>query len=158
MNNYVFIWLAVIVVCIIIEAVTAGLTTVWAVGGGIAALIVSFFEFGRYSFAVQIYFFIAVTAVLVIMTRPFLINRMKLAASKTNTEELLGKTALVIEGINEFETGQVKINGQTWTAVSEKSEEIKEGDKVTVERIEGVKLVVVLQEKDKEIINNNYSG
>jgi membrane protein implicated in regulation of membrane protease activity len=61
---------------------------------------------------------------------------------KTNVDSLIGKDALVIKQIGEFEKGEVKLNGQIWSAMSEDNAEIKEGTRCRVIRIEGVRAVV----------------
>ena len=40
------------------------------------------------------------------------------------------------------EFGLVKIEGDTWSAISENEEEIKKGTEVEIKKIEGVKLIV----------------
>ena len=52
------------------------------------------------------------------------------------------KTVFVLEEINEFETGLVKINGQVWTAKALHNETIEKGEIIIVDHIEGVKLIV----------------
>jgi len=44
------------------------------------------------------------------------------------------------------ETGQVKIKGQIWTAVSEDGKEIEEKSEVFVTGVEGVKAIVKLKD------------
>ena len=53
-----FIWLAVIVICLIIEAVTLGLTTIWFAGGALIAFIASLF---RVPIAIQSFLFFIVS-------------------------------------------------------------------------------------------------
>ena len=55
----------------------------------------------------------------------------------------IGKTAVVISDINNLEgNGQVRVNGNVWSARSVDGEIISEGSTVTVKAIEGVKLIV----------------
>lgn len=63
---------------------------------------------------------------------------------KTNTDALIGQTALVKETINNMESkGYVQLNGQDWTARSaEAGEIIPAGCEVVVKEIQGVKLIV----------------
>jgi membrane protein implicated in regulation of membrane protease activity len=70
------------------------------------------------------------------------IKKLKIGREKTNVDSLAGKHALVIKKITEFEKGEVKLNGQIWTAHSDDGSTIAEGTKCEVVRIEGVQAVV----------------
>ncbi len=62
---------------------------------------------------------------------------------KTNVEALIGKTGVVMEKIEPAPNkGRVTVGSEDWKAVSYDGKEIESGRKVTVIRIEGVKLVV----------------
>ena len=62
---------------------------------------------------------------------------------KTNVDSILGSEGLVTEAIDNIRgTGQVKIGGILWTARSENGSPIEEGALVTVDRVEGVKVLV----------------
>ena len=61
----------------------------------------------------------------------------------SNSERLIGKIGIVTEAIQEFGQGQVTVDNETWTAVSENQEAIKQDEKVRIKKISGVKLVVV---------------
>ena len=139
MYNYVLIWIVAIVIFIIIEIATVGLATIWfAVGAAVA-----FFEaLVGWPFYVQLISFIVVSVVLLIFTRPLLVKRMNLGKVKTNVDILIGKDGVVLEDIDGFETGLVKINGQIWTAKALNNETINKGEVIVVDHIEGVKLIV----------------
>jgi membrane protein implicated in regulation of membrane protease activity len=77
-----------------------------------------------------------------IFTRPLAVKKFKMGKEKTNVDSLVGKHALVVKNIGEFEKGEVKISGQIWSAISENNSEIAEGTKCEVLRIEGVRLIV----------------
>ena len=66
----------------------------------------------------------------------------------TNANAIIGKKALVIKQINSIKgTGQIKVNGEVWSAKSSDDNIIEEGEYVTILNINGVKAVV---EKTKE--------
>ena len=66
----------------------------------------------------------------------------------TNADRCIGQTAVVIEDINNIEgKGQVHVNGITWTARSADGTVFKKDDLVTVEKIDGVKLIVRAENK-----------
>ena len=133
-------WIIFVVLMLIVEFATMGLTTVWFAGGGIVALIMDLLGF---SLPVQLGAFVAVSVVLVVFTRPLAARYLNSRTTKTNVESLVGKTALVTEAIcNKEAAGQVQVDGVSWTARSVSGEEIPAGESVRVRRIQGVKLMV----------------
>jgi len=134
-----WIWVALVIVFALIEVFTLGLTTVWF---AIAALIMVFLSFINIPLTVQILIFLAIATMLLIFTRPIAIKKFKIGQEKTNVDSLIGKHALVVKTIGEFERGEAKINGQIWSARSDDNTEITEGKKCEILRIEGVQLIV----------------
>jgi len=136
-----WIWLGLTILFAIIEAITLGLTTVWF---ALAALLSIFLSFLPIPFEIQALIFLAVSAVLLFFTRPLAIKKFKTGREKTNVDSLIGKNALVIKKITEFDRGEVKLNGQIWSARLEEGSAIPidEGTKCEVVNIEGVQLIV----------------
>jgi membrane protein implicated in regulation of membrane protease activity len=60
---------------------------------------------------------------------------------KTGIEAMLGQEAVVVESLGEPHGGTVRINGELWSARS-LSGLVAEGERVTVEQVEGLKLWV----------------
>ena len=141
-----WIWVALVIIFSLIEIFTLGLTTVWF---AIAAVLMVFLSFFNIPLTVQILIFLAVAALLLIFTRPLVVKKFKIGREKTNVDSLVGKHALVVKTIGEFERGEAKINGQIWSAHSEDNTEITEGNKCEILRIEGVQLIVrkLMEEK-----------
>ena len=141
-----WIWVALVIVFALIEVFTLGLTTVWF---AIAALIMVFLSFIEIPLTVQILIFLAIATLLLIFTRPLAIKKFRMGQEKTNVDSLIGKHALVVKTISEFERGEAKINGLIWSARSEDNTEITEGSKCEILRIEGVQLIVrpIMEEK-----------
>jgi membrane protein implicated in regulation of membrane protease activity len=134
------IWIVIAVIFAIIEALTMGLTTIWFTIGGVAA---SFASIAGASVLVQVIVFLCVSIVLLYFTRPLAEKKLKVGTEKTNVESLPGKTALVVKAITPLHTGQVKVQGQIWTAVSDSIDStLEQGSMVRIIRVEGVKLVV----------------
>lgn len=134
------IWLIVLVTTLIVEALTAGLVTIWFSAGAIAALISSYFGIG---FIYQIIIFIAVSAFALLITRPLVKGKIIKSPVKTNADLVLGQNAVVIEAIEPIEgKGQVKVGGKVWSAKSADLSGIEKDRIVTVEKIEGVHLIV----------------
>lgn len=133
-------WLALVVLFAIVEGVTPQLVSIWFAGGALVSLVVSLFGAPLW---VDVIVFVAVSAILLILTRPLVKRRFEKQTVRTNADALVGGDAVVTQGINNVEgVGLAKILGQVWSARSANGEEIPEGTAVTVERIEGVKLIV----------------
>ena len=135
-----FLWLAVIVITLVVEAMTAGLVTIWFSAGALAALISSYLGI---NFPMQIIIFIAVSAVALYFTRPLVKNKIHKNKVKTNADLVIGKQAIVVEDICPIEgKGQVKVDGKIWSARSENEKIIAKDTLVSVKKIEGVHLIV----------------
>ena len=138
---YAVYWLIASAVFLLIEILTLGLTSIWFAGGAVVAAIAALFGV---PFLVQMLLFIFVTCLLFALTRPVAKRYLNNRVQKTNTDALIGQTALVKETINNMESkGYVQLNGQDWTARSaEAGEIIPAGCEVVVKEIQGVKLIV----------------
>lgn len=142
MGEYmVWVWLALLVLFIITEIVTVQLTTVWFAGGALISMLLA--AFGIKSIAVQVIVFLAVSIILLIATRPLVKKHINKKSQPTNADRCIGSQAIVTEEINNLlGKGSAKVNGVEWTARSLSGEIIETGSTVTVERIDGVKLIV----------------
>ena len=140
MDNMTLFWLILAVVTAILEACTVQLVSIWFTLGGLAACITSLFTD---NIIIEAVVFVAVTAIALAATRPLVKRLRKKKAEPTNADRYIGKTAVVINAIdNERAQGMVKTDNEKWTARSESGELIPEGAVVTVKAIEGVKLIV----------------
>lgn len=111
---YAVYWLIASAVFLLIEILTLGLTSIWFAGGAVVAAIAALFGV---PFLVQMLLFIVVTCLLFALTRPVAKRYLNNRVQKTNTDALIGQTALVKETINNMESkGYVQLNGQDWTA------------------------------------------
>lgn len=147
----VFVWIAVTVAFIIIEAITTQLLTIWFAAGAAAAVIATLLDASP---LVQCIVFVAVSLIALIATRPLVKKLTKQKFSPTNADRFIGETAIVTENISNIaQTGLVKLQGTLWTARSADGEAIPEGETVTVKKIEGVKLIVEKAELPAEIKN-----
>jgi membrane protein implicated in regulation of membrane protease activity len=134
-----WIWVALVIVFALIEVFTLGLYTVWF---ALAALVMVFLSLLDIPLSVQLLIFLAISSVLLIFTRPLAIKKLKLGREKTNVDSLVGMHALVTRAIREFEKGEVKLNGQFWSARAEDNSAVPEGTKCEVVKIEGVQAIV----------------
>jgi membrane-bound serine protease (ClpP class) len=59
----------------------------------------------------------------------------------TGPEEMLGERGIAVAGLKQGVEGVIRIHGETWRAVS--AQDVKAGEEVKVQRIEGLKLYVL---------------
>jgi len=143
LSNY--IWLSLIILFAIVEALTPAIVSIWFALGALLALVASALSAPVW---LQITVFIIASALALILTRPLIKRKLNKTLIPTNADMLIGKTGVVVEKIDNIEeTGSVKIQGKTWTARSEYGEEILSGSRVVISKIEGVKLIVKLLNK-----------
>ena len=151
MDYMVWAWLIAAVVFGIVEALTAGLVSIWFVAGAAAGLVAAVFDL---SVPVQIGAFIVVTAAALAATRPLVKRWTTGKAVPTNADRVLGRTAKVTETIdNDNSSGAVYVDGKTWTARSADGSVIPAGAVVEILRMEGVKLFVKKQEEKMEVMS-----
>lgn len=138
-------WLGLFVILLIIELATMGLTTIWFAGGSVAGFIISILNG---SIVIQGIAFIIVSIILLVFTRPFAIQYVNKNRAKTNVEGIIGKSAVVIEAIDNLqELGHASLNGLEWMARTQDDQiRIEKGKTVEVVKVSGVKLIV----KEKE--------
>ena len=136
----VFVWIAVMIAAIAVEAATAQLVSIWFAGGGLIGLIAHFLHA---PFWVQVIAAAVATLILLLATRPLVRRFLCGKETRTNADRVVGRTAVVTEPINNvLAKGRVSVLGNDWTARSLDGGTIPAGTQVRVERIEGVKLLV----------------
>ena len=134
-------WVAALVVFLIVEAVTAGLVSIWFVFGSLVALICAALGAAVW---LQIFWFVIVSVATLVLTRPLVKRYVDSRSVATNADRSIGRAAVVTERIDNLAaTGAVKLDGVVWTARStDDAVAIETGERVTVRAIEGVKLIV----------------
>ena len=142
-TTMVIIWAVCFVVFVIAEVATLNaLVSVWFAVGSLGAM---FLAMADVSFVWQMVMFVGLSTVILIATRP-LVKKMQGRRYATNFELDIGKTARVIEAIdNTLGEGRVKLDGTDWSARSEDGTPIEEGAIVTVKMVDGAKLIVARQ-------------
>lgn len=136
------IWLILSGVFLICEIFTVSFLLFWFGIGAFFALLTSLVTD---SILIQVLVFTISTTLMVIFMKPLVKKFFKENEEvKSNTESLIGKNGIVIKEINNIESkGQIKVNGELWSAFSENPTEIIEaGSTVCIEDIRGVKLKV----------------
>ncbi len=145
--DYTIFWLVALVLFIVIEIATMGLTTIWFAGGALLAVVASALGL---PLAAQIVLFFAVSFILLYFTRPIAVKYFNKDRVKTNAESLVGRQAIVISEIDNLQgIGQVTVGGMEWSArTAEAGIRLDVGSVVNIIAINGVKLIV---EEKKEI-------
>ena len=147
-DSYITIaWLGLLIILLVIEIITVGLTSIWAAGGALAALILNIMGL---SLVWQVVVFFVVTFVLLIFTRPFAVRFINTQREKTNYEGIIGKTIRIAERVDNIrQTGMAVVNGQEWTARNARgNERLSVGSVVYIRTISGVKLMVEEKKMD----------
>ena len=134
-------WVVALVVFLIVEAVTAGLVSIWFVFGSLVARICAALGAAVW---LQIFWFVIVSVATLVLTRPLVKRYADSRSVATNADRSIGRAAVVTERIDNLAaTGAVKLDGVVWTARStDDAVAIETGERVTVRAIEGVKLIV----------------
>ena len=148
MNWTAFLWLGLTVLLLVVEASTVTLVSLWFAAGALAALVVSLLGGPLW---LQIMAFLAVSVVTLTALRPLTRKFFTPKLTPTNIDSVIGSVGLVTAPIDNLTAaGQVKLGGMEWTARSTTGDPIAVGTKVTVDRIEGVKVFVTPAEKSVE--------
>jgi len=134
------IWFVAIIVFAVIEASTVQFVSIWFAGGSLCAFIASLLGASE---LIQWIVFVLASALLLIFTRPLVKKLMKKDKAVTGTDLLIGKTAVMTkETDNLGDQGEAKADGKYWTVKSFDGQPIQKDVVVTIEKIEGVKLIV----------------
>ena len=141
MDWALYIWLGLMVVFLITEAVCAiHLVSIWFAAGALVAMIAAALGAKMW---LQVTLFILVSGALLALLWPMVRKFLRPNLKKTNIDSIIGATGLVTVTIDNMEaTGQVKLNGMEWTARSTSGKIIDPHTEVKVDRIEGVKVFV----------------
>lgn len=140
MDFYSIFWLAALIIFLVAEIITLGLTSIWFAGGALVSFIASFLGA---NLVVQIILFFVVSIVLVAVTRPLASKYFNKNRTKTNIDAVVGKRGFVVTEIDNLKgQGEISLAGQVWTARSADNSVIGKDIEVEVVAIEGVKLIV----------------
>lgn len=134
-------WICALVLLVVVEILTYGLTTIWFAGGSLVALIVSLCKGELW---LQWILFFAVSILLLLFTRPVALKYANRNTLVSNVSVLVGKKTVVTKDIHNLtQEGQVKINDIEWIARSQdEADIIPKGTTVEVVSVEGTKLTV----------------
>ncbi len=134
------IWLIAAGIFFVGEIFTAGFLIFWLGFGALLAMVVSFFTS---NIIIQMAVFVISSGIFILATKPLINKFAKKDVVPTNVYSIIGKPAIVIEDINwETGTGQIKVEGEVWSAKTNDSVIIPKGSEVEIESIDGVKAFV----------------
>lgn len=134
------IWLIVAIVFIILEMMGPGFLLFWLGIGALITMVVSIFVD---SLAIQIGVFTISSTALLFCTRPFVKKMNRNDNTVTNAFSIIGKKGIVTKEIDPTtDIGQIKVNGEKWSAKSSTNEVIPVGTEVKVLKIKGVKAII----------------
>ena len=135
----IVLWIILLIIFVIIEALTVGLVTIFMAGGSLVAMLLSYLGC---SDTIQWIGFGITSLLLILFVRPIATKYM--AKQKTNIDALIDTQCIVIEDIDNLNaSGKVKLNGIEWSAKSLDGRNIEKGKVVIVKKIEGVKVIVI---------------
>ena len=135
-----YIWLILAGVFVIGEVLTSGFLIFWF---GLAALIAMAVSFITDNIIIQTTVFLISSVILILATKPLVKKFAKVETTKTNAFSLIDKRGIVTKDISSINsTGQVKVEGELWSATGENDMEISKGTEVKIKEITGVKLIV----------------
>lgn len=134
------IWLIAAGVFLILEIFTISFLVFWLSIGSLLAMLVSFVTD---SLIIQTTVFVISSGLLIFATKPLVKKFTEKDNVKTNVYSLTGKKAIVTETIDYASgSGQIKFDGQVWSAKTRDDINIEKGTEVEIESIEGVKAFV----------------
>ena len=145
----IIIWLVLLVAFLVVEGLTAQLTTIWfAAGGALLAAVACWLGAGTVA---QLLLFIGLSVVLLVFTRPLAMKYAK-KDIETNVNSLPGTTAVVTRKVDNLaQTGQVRLNDVDWLARSTEDDvTIPEGAVVEIVEVQGVKLIIKEIKKEEK--------
>lgn len=135
------LWLLISGGFLVLEIATTGFLVFWFAVGALISMLCSFFID---NVIIQTVIFIIASTILLFLTKPF-VNKItsKDNVVKTNAFSIEGKIAKVIKDIEPIEgKGQIKLNGEVWSAKSYNNNFIPKDTEVIIEKLDGVKAIV----------------
>ncbi len=140
MTGMMIFWGVVFILTVIAEFASMQLISIWFAVGALGAFLAAMFDLG---FTGQLAIFVLVSTLLLIATRPLLKKLQVKNVVPMNADKEIGCTAVIIEEVNgALGTGRVRLNGVDWMAVSEDGSVLSVETVVTVQQVQGAKLVV----------------
>ena len=149
MDLLTILWLALMIVCLVTEAATVTMVSLWFAAGALAAMVASLLSAPIW---LQVLLFLVVSAVLLACLRPMVKKHFTPKLLKTNVDAVVGSRGYVTADIDNISaTGTVKLGAMEWTARSTTGAVLPRGTLVQVDKIEGVKAFVTAVEVPTQV-------
>lgn len=143
------VWLVAMLIFLFVEAQSVTMVSLWFAAGALAALIGTLCGAELW---LQIVLFLAVSIALLASLRPLARKYFTPKLTKTNVDSVIGMQGLVTVQIDNITAqGQVKLGAMEWTARSTSGKTIPAGTLVTVDSVEGVKVLVTPAQVDAPV-------
>ncbi|NLW18068.1 MAG: NfeD family protein [Firmicutes bacterium] len=140
-------WVIWILIALAFGAVELATVSFFSSLFGLGALVAAVSSLFISNWMAQAIVFIVASVCFVLMLRPIILRSFDKEKTRTNVSRLIGRPGSVIVAIDNTEgVGQVKVDGEIWTARSLTGEPIPVDSRVEVVRIEGVRAVVRIKE------------
>ena len=141
------VWLIFAVAALIIEASTEAIVSIWFCVGAPISFAISFIPGVPYWG--EIIIFVGVSLISFFLMRPFI---KKWTAKKEKTrgyiDNLVGKKGIVLTKVDSLQSGEIEVNGMTWTASTLTNETFEEGEVARVVSVAGNKLFIDKSKKE----------
>ena len=131
-------WFIATIAFIILEVISTALISIWFALSAFIVFIITYFMSNT---LIEIIIFCILSIIFLLLTRPIYNKYFKKKIVNTNVYSIIGKEFILKESITKDSLGKIKIDDQIWNVISN-SGDIKAGEKVIVEDINGTKLVV----------------
>ena len=148
MEQYMWIiWLVILVLSFIIEAVTFELVSIFFSLGALIALIMSFFE--GIPYYAELIVFVLASLISLFGLRPLMTKVLKKQKRSTNIDEFINKQVTITKAYRKNELGEAKLNGLIWNVLNEDEKTpLEVGDEVKILYVSGNKLIVRIVKED----------
>lgn len=144
-NIMMWIWLAVVIICVVVELLTTSLTTIWF---ALSAILMIFLSKIGLALQWQILIFLVLSFALLFVTRPLVMK--KIRPQNTNVNALEGQEVLIVKAVEQFQKGEAKTkNGVVWTCESESGQNIPAGSTGIVTKVNGNTLIIKTKNENK---------
>ena len=131
MEKEVFLWLGLMILFLVVELATVGLTSIWLAGGALIALFVAL---AGATVAWQCIAFIVVSVLLLIFARPFATRYINRHHEKTNCDELIGRTVRVTEQVDNYQPEPVRHSPTGWNGLPDQKKTIRRSKQAVLQR------------------------
>lgn len=136
---WIWIWLAIIVVCMLVEFVTMEMVSIWFILGSLVALALAGMGV---PVPYQVITAIVLSFICLFSFRKLALKLLKKDNQKTNLDRTLGEKTKLLTPITQDNLGTIKLNDVVYNAKSENGKPIEAGVEVELVKLDGNKYIV----------------